>query len=331
MSDNEFHFSPCHVSPYSTPCRCCSDHRRRIDQLLAELDAERAAAATAAAESMAMIRRLQREKSDTMLELRQFRRFAEEQMARYPVEIEALEEVLFEREERILSLSNELEDCKKVFDDLPQWLNHTLDDATIMEKQVVKQSPISSNQIRHLSSSSSGSRLDFDKYEYDDIPDHACTIDTVQSTSIPKSDEYMDSKSSSVVGVDEEEIRKLCERVKVLEKERESMREVINSMEMEKKKGIKLKEIKQKLSEESGLQKKRVVKRGGFFKRFAILPILKFSFQWIKSTFLAKKKPLQIRYTFGRTAKNVGLLVLLHMSPATRQKKILCFREPKGI
>lgn len=153
-----------------------------------------------------------------------------------------------------------------------------LDDATIMEKQVVKQSPNSPNQIRHLSSSSSGSRLDFDNYEYDDIAEPACTIDTVHSTSIPNYEELRDSKSSSVVGMEVEEIRKLCERVKVLEKERESVRQVMDSMELEKNKGVILKEIKQKLYEEAVPQKKRVVKRGGFFKRFSILPILKVVF-----------------------------------------------------
>ncbi|KAF3320143.1 hypothetical protein FCM35_KLT22258 [Carex littledalei] len=295
MSDNEPHCAPCHVSSQPTPCRCCSDHRRRIDQLLTELDAERAAAATAAAESMEMIRRLQREKSDAMLESRQFRRFAEEQIARYRFEIEALDEVLVEREETIMSLSNEVEDCKKVFDDMPQWVNDTLDDSTIMEKRVVKQSPNSPNQMRHLSSSCSGSRLDFDNYEYDDITDRACTIDTVHSTSIPNYEDPMDSKSGFVVAVEEEEIRKLCERVKVLEKERESMREVMDSMEVKKEKGVILKEIKQKLYEEAAPQKKRVVMRGNFFKRFSILPILKCSFRWIKSTFFTRKKPVRIR------------------------------------
>lgn len=78
-----------------------------------------------------MIRRLQREKSDAMLESRQFKRFAEEQMARYRFEIEALEEVLGEKEETILSLSHELEDCKKVFDDLPQWVNYTVSQSIV--------------------------------------------------------------------------------------------------------------------------------------------------------------------------------------------------------
>lgn len=153
-----------------------------------------------------------------------------------------------------------------------------LDDATIMEKRVVKQSPNSPNQIRHLSSFSSGSRLDFDNYEFDDITDRACTIGTVHSTSIPNYEDPMDSKSGFVVAVEEEEIRKLCERVKVLEKERESMREVMDSMEVKKEKGVILKEIKQKLYEEAAPQKKRVVKRGNFFKRFSILPILKVVF-----------------------------------------------------
>jgi hypothetical protein len=152
-----------------------------------------------------------------------------------------------------------------------------LDDATIMEKQVVKQSPNTPNQIRHLSSSSSGSRLDFDTYEYDDITDNPCTIDIVHNASRPCYEELGDGKSSSVVGMEEEEIRKLCERVKVLEKERESVRQVMDSMEMEKDKGAILKEVKQKLYEEMVPQKKKVIKQGGFFKRFSILPILKAS------------------------------------------------------
>lgn len=78
---------------------------------------------------MEMIRRLQREKSDAMLESRQFRRFADEQIARYRFEIEALDEVLVEREETIMSLSNEVEDCKKVFDDMPQWVNDTVSES----------------------------------------------------------------------------------------------------------------------------------------------------------------------------------------------------------
>ncbi|KAJ3675623.1 hypothetical protein LUZ60_004665 [Juncus effusus] len=331
MSDHEPHFSPCHTSPLSdSTCQCCSDHRRTISLLIADLEAERAAAATAAAEAMAMILRLQREKSDAMLEARQIRRLAEEQIGRCQEEIQMLEEVLMEKEDTILSLSTEIQDCNKVFDDLPQWVNHTLDDNTIMEKRVVRQSPNSNSpkHLKRLSSNSSGSTLDFDKYndnDNDDISTLSCLMDPVHGT--PNCDECMDKPTFMSGRVEEEEINELCERVKALEADRESLKEIIDSVD--KQKGVLLKEIKQKLSKETVVQKKKVVKRRGFFKRFSVISMLKLSLRWLTSAFFGRKKPPRVRYSFNQSSKYLGLLVFLHTSPGAKQRKCLVSRDQK--
>ena len=65
-----------------------------VAALRAELEEERAAAATGASEAMAMILRLQREKGLLLLEMRQFRRVAEERMAFQEQQLRALSDDL---------------------------------------------------------------------------------------------------------------------------------------------------------------------------------------------------------------------------------------------
>ncbi|KAG2310104.1 hypothetical protein Bca52824_021661 [Brassica carinata] len=57
-----------------------ASQQESIQDLYAELDEERNAASTAANEAMSMILRLQREKAEVEMELRQFKRFSEEKM-----------------------------------------------------------------------------------------------------------------------------------------------------------------------------------------------------------------------------------------------------------
>ncbi|KAG0500772.1 hypothetical protein HPP92_000844 [Vanilla planifolia] len=83
-----------------------------IQELSTELEEERSAAATAASETMSMILRLQREKAEVQMEARQFRRFAEEKMAHDGREIEALEDLLFRREQEAQTLSCEVRSYK---------------------------------------------------------------------------------------------------------------------------------------------------------------------------------------------------------------------------
>ncbi|KAM3292394.1 hypothetical protein ACQJBY_036300 [Aegilops geniculata] len=81
-------------------------------ELQEELEAERRAAAEAASEAMSMILRLQRDKSEAMMEARQFRRFAEERFAHDASEVAALHDAIARRDASIQSLSEQLRVCR---------------------------------------------------------------------------------------------------------------------------------------------------------------------------------------------------------------------------
>jgi hypothetical protein len=72
--------------------------------LRAEVEEERLAAASAASEAMAMMLRLQRDKAEVQMELRQFRRFADEKMALDAADIDHLRALLACRARRLLRL-----------------------------------------------------------------------------------------------------------------------------------------------------------------------------------------------------------------------------------
>lgn len=80
-----------------------------IEDLISELEEERNAASTAANEALSMILRLQKDKAEIQMELRQFKRFAEEKMAHDQQETMGLEDMLYKREQAIQSLSCEIE------------------------------------------------------------------------------------------------------------------------------------------------------------------------------------------------------------------------------
>ncbi|VVB13462.1 unnamed protein product [Arabis nemorensis] len=84
-----------------------SSQQESIQDLYAELDEERNAASTAASEAMSMILRLQREKAELQMELRQFKRFAEDKMEHDQQEIAALEDLIYKREQTIQALTCE--------------------------------------------------------------------------------------------------------------------------------------------------------------------------------------------------------------------------------
>jgi hypothetical protein len=83
--------------------------------LRAEVEEERLAAATAASEAMAMMLRLQRDKAEVLMELRQFRRFADEKMALDAAEIDHLRALLACRARRLLWLRAGLRDYRLQF------------------------------------------------------------------------------------------------------------------------------------------------------------------------------------------------------------------------
>ena len=77
--------------------------------LYLELDKERAAAATAADEAMAMISRLQEEKASMEMEMRQYQRMIEERFVYDEEEMNVLQEILIRREKENHFLEKELE------------------------------------------------------------------------------------------------------------------------------------------------------------------------------------------------------------------------------
>ncbi|TKY68626.1 Myosin-binding protein 2 [Spatholobus suberectus] len=82
--------------------------------LYLELEKERASAATAADETMAMISRLQEEKASMEMEMRQYQRMIEERFAYDEEEMDILQEILIRRERENHFLEKELEAYRKM-------------------------------------------------------------------------------------------------------------------------------------------------------------------------------------------------------------------------
>ncbi|XVF07475.1 hypothetical protein REPUB_Repub06bG0142200 [Reevesia pubescens] len=89
-----------------------SSQQATIQDLYTELEEERNASSSAATEAMSMILKLQREKAETQMEARQFKRFAEEKMAHDQQEILALDDLLYKREQAIQALTCEVQAYK---------------------------------------------------------------------------------------------------------------------------------------------------------------------------------------------------------------------------
>ncbi|KAL0736447.1 hypothetical protein Bca4012_012657 [Brassica carinata] len=89
-----------------------TSQQESIQELYAELDEERNAASTAANEAMSMILKLQRDKAEVQMELRQFKRFAEEKMEHDQQELLALEDLVYKREQTIQALTCEAQAYK---------------------------------------------------------------------------------------------------------------------------------------------------------------------------------------------------------------------------
>lgn len=90
------------------------DEGNDVSALQQELDKERSAAASAAEEAMAMILRLQKEKSSLEMEVRQQRRTSDERCAFYEDEVEELRDILLMRERETRSLQKEVESYRRL-------------------------------------------------------------------------------------------------------------------------------------------------------------------------------------------------------------------------
>ncbi|XP_051114189.1 myosin-binding protein 7-like [Andrographis paniculata] len=86
--------------------------QQTIQDLISDLEQERNASSSAANEAMSMILKLQKERAEIEMELRQFQRFAEEKMAHDEQEMLDLEEFLYKREHAIEALNCEVQAYK---------------------------------------------------------------------------------------------------------------------------------------------------------------------------------------------------------------------------
>lgn len=90
------------------------EERAACMTLYVELEKERAAAATAADEAMAMILRLQEDKASVQMEARQYHRMIEEKFTYDEEEMKILKEILVKKEQEIHFLEKELEEYKQM-------------------------------------------------------------------------------------------------------------------------------------------------------------------------------------------------------------------------
>ncbi|CAN8259685.1 unnamed protein product [Cochlearia groenlandica] len=89
-----------------------NNQQQSIQDLYEELEEERNASSTAASEAMSMIQRLQNEKAELQMELRQYKLYAGEKMEHDQQEIIALEDLVNQREQTILALTCETQAYK---------------------------------------------------------------------------------------------------------------------------------------------------------------------------------------------------------------------------
>ncbi|KAG6487582.1 myosin-binding protein 7-like [Zingiber officinale] len=363
------------------------NHRQAVQKLQMELEEERNATASSATEAMFMILRLQREKSESVMEARQFKHFAEGKMAHNQQEIEVLEELLFKRDQAIEALTRAVQAYRHrlhsygididdhappsppkspldsascsfphfdlLLNDYPQFDHHPLGVSPpeqlqylnrlmshperksrstfceVMDKRViVGQSPCRPDSgLEHSKSEEFPSTVDCgsDCGGKDDTSDKVYTVDAVHKESdncISKPRDIQNSMGAGG-GIDEDEIKGLCMRLQALEADRESMRQSLLSLNIDKAELVLLKDIAQQMCEE-GDPERRVAKEPPTVKRFSFMSMIKsfFSFFWI---------PSQLRYTFGLSVSIVGLLMLLEKSINTRHGKNLLRRAlPQG-
>ncbi|CAF1880224.1 BnaC02g01950D [Brassica napus] len=321
-----------------------ASQRESIQDLYSELDEERNAASTAANEAMSMILRLQREKAEVEMELRQFKRFSEEKMEHDRQELLALEDLVYKREQTIQALTFEAqayrhrmmsygfsEDAevddddveKNVYDyyDYPP-LKCSLNEVVVddVEKYTLTDSPRGGDNLRisqspkrhrHFRKVSTDFSVDSPRSN-GEMHDRVYTIDSVHQGGEEK---VMDDGEMNQPGVGDPDIVKLYARMQALEADRESMRQAIVSMRTEKAQMVLLKEIAQHLSKEVVLER-RQASIGGVFSFLSV-------FKWITSFVFWRKKARRSKYMNVVQANNMGLEMLLEKTPRTRQWRCL--------
>ncbi|GAB2295777.1 hypothetical protein Dimus_029932 [Dionaea muscipula] len=162
----------------------------------------------------------------------------------------------------------------------------------------------------------------------DDMSDRVYTIDSVYhgppynnvaDAKVPPGicEDYVTTPRDSFNPTDlgDAEIKKLYLRLQALEADRESLKQTIISMQTDKAQLVLLREIAQQLRKDMSAEKHMHLRKPSIIKTFSFSAILK----WVWAFIFRRKKARQTKYTFGLTAENVGLLLLLDKTPSARR------------
>ncbi|XP_042466145.1 myosin-binding protein 7-like [Zingiber officinale] len=326
-----------------------ASQQETIQELCAELDEERNAAASAASEAMSMILRLQREKAEAQMDARQFKLFAEEKMEHDQQELLDLEELILKREEGIQGLALQLQAYRELL------ISHGIDpddvdDDTALsgvsqfeEMHTVEYPPLKCNlpndvdDAANLEEIAFGETPDADEdldsletriYELETSPnllDEAHEIATVGSSEDCFDTQREKCKRRGTDGGMEggtPDIWNLCMRLQALEADRDSMRQTIISMRTEKAQLVLLRELAQQLHKDLFLPERRIANKNSSSASFSLVAQL----EWLMTFLLWRKKPSRTRYALGSSNANVGLLLVLENSPRISDRRFCCTR-----
>ncbi|KAG6526060.1 myosin-binding protein 7-like [Zingiber officinale] len=193
-----------------------------------------------------------------------------------------------------------------------------------------------SSHVRSFSYGSFSSGLEFpvddasDCGARDDISDRVYTVDAVHGAtedyvSTPRE---LHGKSGIEDEAQEAEFKRLYLRLQALEADRESMRQSSISMGTDKAQITLLKEIAQQMCKEVATERK-VVKRSSSIKKSSSLMS---TVKNVISIVLWRKRSSRVKFTFGLSSNNAGLVLLLEKSsPRLRHKRLLTKAQGSGM
>ena len=119
-------------------------------------------------------------------------------------------------------------------------------------------------------------------------------------------------------GVNEPGIEKLCTRLQALEADRESLRQIIVSMQTDKAQLVLLKEYAQRLSKETitTTNRRNSVSKMPFLKAFSVVTAFKWMVSFVSWRRKAKRNK---RYVYDMSANNMGMLMILGEGSRSRR------------
>ncbi|XP_057977127.1 myosin-binding protein 7 [Malania oleifera] len=186
--------------------------------------------------------------------------------------------------------------------------------------------------ISHMEDYSNVKKFDDASENGDDMSDRVYTIDSVHNgvsyngvtetkASVGMGEDYVTTPRGSLKRADvgDPDIKKLYMRLQALEADRESMKQALISMRTDKAQLVLLKEIAQQLCKEATPQRRMPIKKASVLRSFSLVEVLK----WVLSFIFWRKRARRSKHTFGLSANNVGLLMLLDKGPRMRNWRCL--------